>query len=271
MLIPRTPIIIDETQRREYLAFALTAVEEAGRESLPYFRTDLTIENKLSGDGFDPVTQADRAVEELLRSRIMERYPEHGIFGEEFGEESGNGLTWVIDPIDGTRAFMSGMLHWGVLVALFDGLRPVIGVMHQPYTEEFWWGDGASSQFRRGRATRTLRTRRCDSLRRASLLTTSPQWFTGVDRGRYERLERAVRTSRYGGDCYIYAMVAMGQADLATDGSLNPYDIQALIPIIEGAGGIVCTYDGQDASMGGTVIAAGSPELQRLALEVLAD
>ena len=220
--------------------------------------------------GFDPVTEADKAAEALLRDLIRARFPQHGICGEEFGLESGNGLTWVIDPIDGTRAFMTGLLHWGLLLALFDGQRPLVGVMYQPYTEELWLGDGSRAEFRRGATTRRLVTRQDVALGDAVLATTTPKLFAaGAERDGFAALENEVRLTRYGGDCYIYGMLAMGYIDLAVDATLKPYDIQALIPIIEGAGGVVSTFAGDDPSLGGTVLAAGSGALHRAALQVV--
>ena len=263
------PVSVSDQQRRAFLDFAVGAAVEAGAATLPFFRVETVIENKLEGIGFDPVTEADKAAEVILRERIRSEFPSHGICGEEFGLEDGNGLTWVIDPIDGTRAFMSGMLHWGLLLGLFDGERPVVGVMYQPYTEELWCGDGRQSEFRRGGDRRPLRTRACHELSDAVLTTTSPQYFKGEEGEAFRRLESRAKLSKYGGDCYIFGMLAMGFVDLATDGTLNPYDIQGLIPIIEGAGGVVTTYDGGNASLGGTVLAAGNAELHKRALEVI--
>lgn len=269
MLSYSDPVAISDEFRAELVEFAVESAVRAGGEALRYFRAETVIENKRTDGGFDPVTEADKAVEKVLRERILEAYPEHGIFGEEFGVEAGNGLTWVIDPIDGTRAFMSGMVHWGVLLGLFDGERPVVGVMYQPYTEEIWCGDGRRAEFRHRGVVRPLRVRdQTSQLADAVLATTSPALFQGAEGEGFSRLESAVKLARYGGDCYIFAMLAMGFVDLATDASLNPYDILPLIPIIEGAGGIVSTYDGGDASFGGTVVAAASPELRAAAVDL---
>lgn len=269
MLDFSSPVSVSDEQRRAFLEFAVGAAVDAGSETLRYFRSATVIENKLEGSGFDPVTEADKAAELVLRERIRGQYPSHGICGEEFGMEGGNGLTWVIDPIDGTRAFMSGMLHWGLLLGLFDGERPIVGVMYQPYTEELWCGDGRRAEFRRHGTTRSLHTRACHEISDAVLTTTSPNYFEGKESEGFRRLESRVKLSKYGGDCYIYGMLAMGFVDLATDGTLNPYDIQGLIPIIEGAGGVVTTYDGANPSLGGTVLASGNQALHNSALEVL--
>lgn len=269
MLTYQEPLTVSDNLSHELLQFAISAAIKAGAETLPYFRTDATVENKLDDGRFDPVTEADKAVELVLRDLIRSKYPTHGICGEEFGVEAGDGLTWVIDPIDGTRAFMSGMLHWGLLLGLFNGERPVVGVMYQPYTEEIWAGDGRSATFRRRGEIRSLRSRTCPSLSEAVLATTTPVLFEGREREGFQRLERSVKLSRYGGDCYLWAMVAMGYVDLATDANLKAYDIQGLIPIIEGAGGVVSTYSGGNPSLGGTILASGSRELHEAALRML--
>lgn len=272
MLSYSEPVAVGAAELEGYRRVALELAERAGRVTLPFFRAGVAIDNKRLDGRFDPVTEADRQAERVIREGLQEAYPDHGIFGEEFGHQQGNGLTWVIDPIDGTRAFMTGMLHWGVLLALFDGQQPVFGVMHQPFTGEFFYGDNVTAHYRRGSEHRQLRARACPSLQQAVLTTTSPQLFEGPgERAAFERLESDVKLSKYGGDCYIYAMLAMGFVDLATDAGLQAYDIQALMPIIRGAGGVVTRADGGDASMGGFVIAAGSAELHRLAVERMAE
>ena len=261
--------VVSDAQRVEFLEFALELAAQAGQATLPFFRADLEVENKLTDGRFDPVTEADRQAETIIRRGIQKTFPEHGVLGEEFGYSQGNGLTWVIDPIDGTRAFMSGMLHWGVLLALFDGQRPILGVMHQPFTDEFFAGDCRNAHYHCGDVSRPLVTRACNSLDDAVLTTTSPRLFAAQERDAFAALEDKAKLTRYGGDCYIYAMLAMGQVDLATDSGLHPHDIQALMPIIQGAGGVITTADGGDASMGGFVIAAGSAALHAQALAVV--
>lgn len=266
-------IPIPRSELEALLAFAVRIAEQAGAATLPFFRAEVAVENKRDDGRFDPVTEADRAAERIFRDALRAEFPAHGVFGEEFGHEPGNGLTWVIDPIDGTRAFMTGMLHWGLLLALFDGEKPVLGVMHQPFTGETFYGDGESAWYRRGQggAARRMRTRRDVALDDAMLTTTSPGLFRGHgERAAFDRLERRVRLSKYGGDCYIYAMLAMGYVDIATDAGLQPYDIQALVPIIRGAGGVITTADGGEPSLGGFIVAAGCEALHRAALEALA-
>jgi len=266
MLKYASPHPLSDSLRAEYLAFAIEIARVGGAATLPYFRTSTVVENKLTDGQFDPVTEADKAAEKIIRESISDKYPAHGIFGEEFGHQEGNGLTWVIDPVDGTRAFMSGLLHWGVLVALFDGERPVIGVMYQPFTDELFFGDGRIAEYRRGASTRVLRVSGCTEPSDAVLTTTSPRWIESKARDGFDSLENLVKLTLYGGDCYLYGVLAMGYVDLVVDGNLAPYDIQAHIPIIEGAGGLVTTVEGADASMGGIVLASASETLHQRAL-----
>lgn len=262
-------ISVSAEQKQEFLAFAERCASLAGLQALPYFRTQLEVENKLGDGDFDPVTKADRAVENKVRQQIAEAYPDHGICGEEFGFRSGNGLTWVIDPIDGTRAFMSGMLHWGVLLALFDGQQPIVGVMYQPYVDELFSGDGESSWFSRAGERRAIKSSACVQMDDAVLCTTGVEWYAERERTQFERLKEVAKLTRIGGDCYVHALVAIGSVDVATDAALNPYDIQALIPIIRGAGGVVTTFDGGSAAMGGTVLCAANETLHAVALQTL--
>jgi len=262
------PVSAEETAA--YLESAIEMAGRAGEAILPHFRNDPEVENKRQDGGYDPVTIADRAAETAIRAVIAERYPQHGILGEEQGFQPGNGLTWVVDPIDGTRAFMTGMLHWGVLIALFDGVEPVLGVMHQPFTDEFWVGTNEAAEYRRGEARRSLSVRAAGSVAESVMGSTGPQFFAASQEQRaFNALREEVRFTRFGGDCYIYAALSMGQLDLVVEASLNAYDIQALIPIIRGAGGIVTTWEGGNASMGGRIIAAGDAQVHRAARTIL--
>lgn len=261
---------IDAAARAEYLDAAIGIAQQAGEVILPHFRNDPEVENKRADGRYDPVTIADKAAERCIREALAARYPEHGILGEEQGFQPGNGLTWVVDPIDGTRAFMTGMLHWGVLIALFDGVEPVLGVMHQPFTDETWAGTNEDAEYRRGAWTRPLRVRGCPAISESVMGSTGPQFFAAPhEQAAFNALREEVRFTRFGGDCYLYAALSLGQLDLVVEASLNPYDIQALMPIVRGAGGVVTTWDGGDASMGGRIIAAGDAALHRAALAVL--
>lgn len=265
-----SPIRLEAEARAEYLDFACRLARLAGEAILPQFRRPLGVDNKKAGTDYDPVTEADRASERAMREAIRKRYPAHGILGEEFGYESGDGLTWVLDPIDGTRGFVMGLLHWGTLVALFDGQRPVVGVIHQPVLGESFAGDGATATYTRGGERRALATRPCADLGEALAGTTAPDMFRTDRQTRgFERIRQVTRGMRYGTDCYLYAMLAMGLADLVIESSLKPYDVQALIPVVEGAGGVITDWDGGNPAMGGDVLATGDPKLHELALAEL--
>ena len=264
MAVRRTP---------DFLEFTYRMALAAGRAILPHFRAPLTVADKGGARGFDPVTIADRAGEEVIRSRIARAHPDHGIRGEELGWQKGaSAYTWVIDPIDGTRSFILGQMHWATLIALNDGERVVAGVAHQPYVgETFLARAGGSAEWRRGRARRTLRTRRCNSLATAVLACTDPTMFrTARERAAFTRVAREVRLTRWGGDCYAYCLLAMGFIDVVIESSLQAYDIQALIPIVESAGGTVTSWEGDRCDEGGSVVACGDAALHRKVLRLLA-
>lgn len=243
----------------------------SGQAILPFFRTSIAPDDKSRGGMFDPVTEADRAGEAAMRQLIRRTFPTHGIVGEEFGNEREDAeYVWVLDPIDGTRAFISGLPTWGTLIGLTRTGHPAFGMMHQPFTGERFFGDGGSTTFRGPGGERRLMTRRCASLKDATLSTTSPKLFAGEDLRAYDRVESVVKLARYGYDCYAYCMLAAGHIDLVIETGLKPYDIVALIPIIEGAGGVVTTWDGGSAAQGGAVVAAGDRRLHASVLELLA-
>lgn len=241
----------------------------AAAETLPRFRSQGTVSNKLAA-GFDPVTEADREAERAIRAVIKAEYPEHGILGEEHGAENlGSRHRWIIDPIDGTRAFISGIPVWGTLVGLTVDGDAVAGLMAQPFTGELFYATGDGARYDGPGGERALATRKTTDLADAILFTTTPSLFKGAMRERYDRLESKVRLARYGTDCYAFAMVAAGQVDVVADPGLQAYDIAALIPIIEQAGGVVTTFDGGPAEGGGDVIAAATRELHAAAMEML--
>ena len=244
---------------------------------LPFFRSAIGAEDKSRGGAFDPVTEADRAAEVAMRRLIAQTFPAHGVIGEEYGMDRPDAeYVWVLDPIDGTKAFISGLPTWGTLIGLTHRGRPVYGMMSQPFTRERYFGDGASAGWRgpsprgEGVAGRTLRVRACASLREATLMTTSPQMFNLVETPAYRRVEEKARLARYGADCYGYCALAAGFVDIVIEASLKPHDIVALVPIVEGAGGIVTTWDGGDPSAGGRIVAAGDERVHQEALQLLA-
>ncbi len=255
----------------DFSAFINRLATASGETILPFFRTSLGVDDKgAAGHGFDPVTEADRAAEVVMRRMIKASFPQHGIVGEEFGDErEGADYVWVLDPIDGTKSFISGFPIWGTLIALMHHGAPVFGMMHQPYIGERFSGDNGSADYRGGAGQRKLEVRRCASLSEATLFTTSPLLMNAADRATFTDVEARVRLARYGGDCYSYCMLAAGHVDLVIETELKPYDIAALIPIIAGAGGIVTTWEGAPAQRGGRIIAAGDPRVHEAALKLL--
>lgn len=257
----------------ELLAAAHDLADAAGAAIMPYFRNRITVENKHRGQGFDPVTVADKAAERTMRAMLKERFPAHGIVGEEYEAHlTEDRHRWVLDPIDGTRAFICGFPLWGVLIGLLDGDEAVLGMMDQPYSGERFWAAGAKAQMRSADGkSRTIKTRPCAELSDAVLVATAPDMFkAGVEQERFARVSKAARMTRFGGDCYSYCMLAAGQIDLVVEASLKQVDIVALIPIIERAGGRVTTWDGGRAINGGRIVAAGDPKLHEAALKLLA-
>lgn len=259
----------DQPDLEAYMAMAHSLADTAGAVILPHFRSGLAVDHK-GGDSFDPVTAADREAEMAIREALAAAYPSHGIVGEEFGDRTASSdFCWIIDPIDGTRAFILGLPLWGTLIGLTKSGVPVLGLMDQPYTGERFWGIDGAAYFRRRDETKTMQARRCPSLAEAALVTTTPDMFQGADSDRFENLSRTVRLRRFGGDCYNYCLLALGHIDLVVEAGLKPFDILPLIPIVEGAGGIVTTWDGGDPRGGGSVVAAGDRRIHEAAVEML--
>jgi myo-inositol-1(or 4)-monophosphatase len=255
----------------DFSAFVDELAAVSGEAILPFFRTSLGVEDKSHGRSFDPVTAADRAAESAMRTLIRRSFPEHGIIGEEFGSERADAeYVWVLDPIDGTKSFISGMPAWGTLIALTRSGAPVFGMMHQPFTRERFSGDSGGAQYRGPAGDRALQTRPCAGLADAVLFTTSPQLMAQRDRRAFAKVEDKVRLSRYGGDCYAYCMLAAGHVDLVIETGLKPHDVIPLIPIIAGAGGIVTTWEGGAPEPGGRIIAAGDKRVHAAARAILA-
>jgi len=255
----------------DFVAFACELADRSGRVIMPHFRAQIGVDNKAGPGDYDPVTIADRDAETAIRARIKERFPDHGILGEEHGFERGTSEhTWVIDPIDGTRAFITGLPLWGTLIALRDATHPIVGVMDQPFTGERFVGSALGAELRHRGSARPLRTRRCARVEDAVVMSTTPHLFTAPELAAFEALRTRARLTRYGGDCYAYAMIAMGTVDAVVESGLKAYDIQALVPILEAAGGVVTTWAGSAADDGGQIVATGDPELHRAILAILA-
>src|SRR5947209_17555012 len=205
-----------------------------------------------------------------MRTLIRRNFPDHGIIGEEYGEERADAeYVWVLDPIDGTKSFISGMPAWGTLIALLRAGEPVFGLMNQPFIKERFTGAEGRAHYCGPAGERDLRARPCATLAEAVLFTTSPLLMKPTDRSRFHGIEKQVRLSRYGGDCYAHCMLAAGHVDLVIETELKPYDVLPLMPIIGGAGGLITTWEGGAPHAGGRIIAAGDKRVHAAAMEVL--
>ncbi|CAN5476022.1 histidinol-phosphatase [soil metagenome] len=254
----------------ELTSFALELARVSAEEILPYFRRDIGVDVK-SGVVWDPVTEADRAGERVMRALIEKRYPDHGILGEEYGQKPArSGMTWVLDPVDGTRAFICGMPTWTTLIGLSVDGDPLIGVMNQPYVGETFYGNHDGAFLLRAGESRALHVRKARPLSEATLTTTAPELYRD-DREKkiLARLSSATRLTRYGGDAYFFCLLAAGHIDIAMDAHMETYDIAPLIPIIQGAGGVVSTWSRGSAAGGGDVVAATGPGLLEEALALI--
>jgi histidinol phosphatase-like enzyme (inositol monophosphatase family) len=248
----------------------LEAANAAAAKTLAGFRSALAVDNKLEG-GFDPVTAADRDAEIAIRAILSARFPDHGIIGEEWDPKASAGeFDWIVDPIDGTRAFISGVPVWGTLIGLLHRGRAVAGLMAQPFTDETWIGIDGSAFYTHARRTEPVRTSGITELKRAKVTATSPDIFelAGTTEA-LARLRKSTLQLRWGLDCYGYCLVASGHIDIVAESSLKNVDIAPLIPIIEGAGGVVTAWDGGPAEQGGNCVATATPELHEAALRVL--
>ncbi|XTZ36697.1 histidinol-phosphatase [Salmonella enterica] len=253
-------------------AFLHELADAADKQTLPRFRsqTNLHVGSKpKEGYRFDPVTDADREAERVMRELINSRYPEHAIMGEEFGQTGSGPLQWVLDPVDGTRPFLCGLPVWGTLIGLTVDGQAQMGMMGQPFTAERFWADGKQAWHRSPQGTTQLHTRRDIPLEQAILHTTSPEPVARFPEVNFSALEKQTLMIRYGGECYAMAMLAAGQIDLCFEFALQPYDIVALIPIIEQAGGVVTTLSGDRPEAGGQILASGCPRLHEQALKIL--
>jgi histidinol phosphatase-like enzyme (inositol monophosphatase family) len=247
------------------------ALADAARIAiLPYFRAaGLLAENKLT-TGFDPVTIADKAAEQAMRDVLAQLRPDDAILGEEFDTKSGSsGLTWVLDPIDGTKGFVSGTPTWGVLIAVGDETGPQIGIIDQPYIGERFVGTAKGANFKGPHGAGPIQTRAARPLAEAIVFTTFPEVGTTQDRDGFEAVSKQALLTRYGMDCYAYALLAAGQIDLVIEAGLNSYDIQGPIALIHGAGGIVTDWTGGPAYNGGRALAAANAEIHAEALAIL--
>ncbi len=249
------------------LQLAVRLADSARAIARAHFRTALVVERKAD---LSPVTLVDRAIETELRRMIRAEFPDHGIRGEEFAAEDGGEFTWVLDPIDGTKSYISGYPLFGSLIALLRGERPVLGIIEAPALQERWLGcEGRATQFNGIPAT----TSQCEDLSAARVYTTTTDNFSADERRRFDALCNVVAMRRYGGDCYLYGMLASGHCDLVIETRLKPHDYLPMIPVIEGAGGRISDWSGvglgSSSSDDGRVLAAASETLWRQALAAL--
>ncbi len=250
-------------------AVLLAAADAAAGRTLPLFRTNLGIDNKLA-QGFDPVTEADRGAETAIRAVIAEAFPDHAIIGEEWGSSGQSRFSWIIDPVDGTRAFITGAPVWGTLIGFAQDGVAIAGLMSQPFIGETFLAVPGRASYRRGAHTKPLATSGLTELTNARVFTTTPGLFdTPQLQAKWQAVAAATRLQRFSMDCYGYALLAAGHADLVIEPYLNTYDIAALVPIIREAGGAIACWDGSEPTGGGNVVAAATPQLLEQALELV--
>jgi histidinol phosphatase-like enzyme (inositol monophosphatase family) len=261
---------LSAAEKAEIVKTAHMLADAARLATLEHFRTEgLTAENKVTTH-FDPVTIADRAAEKSMREILSVYRPSDAILGEEFGASVGtSGLTWVLDPIDGTRGYMSGSPTWGVLISIADTSGPIFGIIDQPYIGERFWGGFGDAGVAGPLGQKALKTREPRRLSDAVLYTTFPEVGSPEEGAAFAKVKAKSRLTRYGLDCYAYALIAAGQVDLVIEAGLQPYDVQAPIAVIEAAGGIVTNWQGGQAHQGGRVLAAANREIHAEALAVL--
>ncbi len=248
-----------------YRTFLNELAVQSGEFIRPYFANPALVVEIKSDDS--PVTAADQGAEQLLRTLIAKKFPAHGIIGEEFGEDRPNAeFVWVLDPIDGTKAFITGVPLWGTLIALLHNGQPVLGAIHQPILQQLMIGDGTTTTLN----NRPVRVRACARIEDATLLTSDPYYPAKYQHGpAYEALGKRARLVRTWGDCYGYLLLAAGYADVALDPIMNPWDIAALVPVVRGAGGIITDWQGGDAYPAESTVAAG-PNLHAHVIAALA-
>lgn len=251
-------------------ATLLKAAKSAAQQTLPLFRSNLAVDNKLA-DGFDPVTAADQNAEDAIREMITKDFPDHGIIGEErANKNTDSDFAWIIDPVDGTRAFVSGLPVWGTLIGVTYKGFGFAGLMSQPFTGETYLAINGTSELHHRDTVTQLSVRDTADIEQAIMFTTTPALFdTPESRAAFDAVDQQVQLTRFGCDCYAYALLAAGHIDLIIEPRMNTYDIAALVPLIENAGGTVSTWSGERAEQGGDIIAAATPELRDKALKLM--
>lgn len=244
--------------------------DAAARETLAGFRRDIPTDNKATDGAYDPVTYADRAAETAMRLVLAEAAPDHGVRGEECADTPANGpWTWILDPIDGTGAYVAGLPLWTTLIGCAYEETPVVGLIAQPYLGERFVGRPEGAVFQRGALHQPLTARHCDDLGQAVIATTDPALFSGAEAGAFHLVRGAARLARLGCDAYAYAMVAAGRIDLVIESGLKRHDVAALIPLITGAGGQVTDWRGRSGVLEGQILASGAGSAREEAIIAL--
>jgi histidinol phosphatase-like enzyme (inositol monophosphatase family) len=254
------------------IAFAHRLADAGGAVIRPFFRQRIDVAHKEGKGFFDPVTEADRGAERAIRELIQRERPNDAILGEEYGETPGtSGCRWVLDPVDGTRAFITGRHEWGQLIALEENGKPVLGILDQPVLGERFVGVGGQAHLQQAGRTTALKTRPCADLKDAILCSTDPTaYFQPDELAAFVRVERSVRMTRYGGDCYLFAALALGFVDVIIEAGFHAWDVAALIPLVEGAGGVITNWQGGSCADGKQIVAAGDRRAHDAALKLLA-
>ena len=252
---------------KSLVPFAMRLADAARAAALPHFRSAASLADNKAATGYDPVTEADRSAERAMRALIEAERPDDGIEGEEYGSRTGrNGLVWHLDPVDGTRAFVAGLPVWTILIGLAENDRAILGVIDQPWLDERYVGAGGEAWLDCRGARTPLKTRDCPALTQAILSTTDFFILTPPERGAFEHLRATARITRYGLDAYAYARLAAGTIDMVAETSLKSHDVCALIPVIEGAGGVVTDWRGNPAKLGGQIVASANRRILEEAL-----
>ena len=253
------------------VAFANRLADASGAVIRPFFRQRIDVAHKPGLRAFDPVTEADKGGERAIRAIIERDRPDDGILGEEYGEKPGrNGLRWVLDPVDGTRAFITGRHEWGSLIALEENQIPVLGILDQPVLGERYLAVNGRSVLLEGETRTALKVRACESIKDAILCATDPSaYFSPEQQAAFARVKAQARMTRYGGDCYLFAAMALGFVDLIIEAGFNRWDVAALIPLVEGAGGIITDWHGGDCRDGKTILACGDKRVHEEAIKLL--
>lgn len=264
----------DHVAPARLIATSHALADASGKAILKHFRKPIPVDNKAADGRYDPVTEADRAAERVIRRHLKTLHPNHGILGEEMGHTQGaSAYTWVIDPIDGTRAFITGMPLWGTLIGVTRDGRAEAGMMDQPFTgERVWAADGATHWRGPDGRIRRVKAAACPRLANARFTTTTPDMFVDDhEQDVFARLKTGARLTRFGGDCYAYCLLAAGHIDVIVESGLKPYDVVALVAIIERAGGVITTWDGGRPENGGRIVACGDPRLHAAVLKMTAE